>query len=54
MLGTERLLSDRQRALQERPRPGRVALGLKQEGEKVEAPRRIGMLGTENLFANRL
>ena len=28
MLGPERLLADRQRALEERPRPGEIALGL--------------------------
>ena len=47
MLGAERLLPDRQRALIERPRAGEVALGLKQQGEVVEARRRIGMLGAE-------
>jgi hypothetical protein len=50
MLGAERLLIDRQRTLEERPRPGKVALSLKQSGEIVEAPRRIGMLGAEHLL----
>ena len=31
MLGAERLLADRQRALAERPRPGEIALGPQQE-----------------------
>ena len=53
MLGAERLLVDRQRALEERPRAGEVALGLKQEGEVVEARRRLGMLGAERLLADR-
>jgi hypothetical protein len=35
---------DRQRALQERPRPRKVALFLKQEGEVVEVRRRGGNL----------
>ncbi len=42
MLGAERLLADRQRALIERPRPRKDALGLKQAGEVVGARRRIG------------
>ena len=53
MVGAERLLADRQRALEERPRPGEIALGLKQEGEVVEAHRRIGMVGAERLLADR-
>src|SRR5208337_3347531 len=53
MLGAERLLADRQRALQKRTRPGKVALGLKQTREVVEARRRIGMLGAERLLADR-
>ena len=53
MLGAERLLADRQRALEERPRAGEVALGLKQEGEVVEARRGVGMLGAERLLADR-
>ena len=52
MLGAERLLADRQRALEERPRPRKVALGLKQAGEVAEAPRRIGMVGAERLLAD--
>ena len=50
MLGAERLFTDRQRPLEERPRPGKVALSLKQEGEVVEARRRKGMLGAERLL----
>jgi hypothetical protein len=53
MLGAERLLADRQRALEERPRPHKVALGLEQEGEAGEASRRIRMLGAERLLADR-
>ena len=53
MLGAERLLADRQRALVERPRHRKLALGLKQAGEVAEARRRIGMLGAERLLADR-
>ena len=53
MLGAEHLLVDRQRALEERPRRRKVALVLKQDGEVVEARRRIGMLGAEYLLADR-
>ena len=53
MLGAERLFAYRQRALEERPRPRKVALVLEQDGEVVEARRRIGMLGAEHLFAYR-
>jgi hypothetical protein len=31
VLGAERLLAGRQRALEQRPRPGEIALGLQQE-----------------------
>ena len=41
MLGAEHLFADRQGALVERPRPGKVALGLKQTREVVEARRRM-------------
>ena len=51
MLGAERLFAYRQRALVERPRRRKVALVLEQDGEVVEARRRIGMLGAEHLFA---
>ena len=44
--GTEHFLADRQRAFQERPRPGKVTLGLEQPSEVVQAPCRIGMLGS--------
>ena len=53
MLGAERLFAYRQRALEERPRPRKVALVPEQDGEVVEARRRIGMLGAEHLFAYR-
>ena len=53
MLGAERLLADRQGALEERPRRREVALVLKQDGEVVEARRRIGMVGAERLLADR-
>ena len=53
MLGAEHLLADRQRALEERPRRREVALVLQQQGEVVEAPRRIGMLGAEHLLRDR-
>ena len=53
MLGAERLLVDRQRALVEGPRRRQVALVLQQHGEVVEARRRIGMLGAERLLADR-
>ena len=53
MLGAEQLLADRQRALEERSRPHKVALVLKQAGEVVEARRRIGMLGAEQLLTDR-
>jgi hypothetical protein len=53
VLGAERLLPDRQRALIEWPRPGEVALVPKQGGEVVEARRRIGMLGAERLPPDR-
>jgi hypothetical protein len=53
MLGAERVLADRKRALVERPRRREVALDLKQDGEVVEARRRIGMLGAERLVVNR-
>jgi hypothetical protein len=45
MLGPERLLEDRQRALVERPRAGEIALDLQQGREVVEARRGRGMLG---------
>ena len=53
MIGAERLFPDRQRALEERSRSRKVALGLKQAGKVVEASRRIGMLGAERLLADR-
>jgi len=53
MLGAERLLVYRQRALQERPRPRKVALVPEQDGEVVEARRPVGMRWAEHLFAYR-
>jgi hypothetical protein len=53
MLGAEHLLADRQRAVEERPRPRKVVLVPKQDGEVVEALRRFGMLGAEPLLADR-
>ena len=53
MVGAERLLPDRQGALEERPGCGEVALVLKQHGEVVEARRRIGMVGAERPLADR-
>ena len=53
MLGAEHPFLDRQRSLVKRACPRKVALDLKQEGEVVEAPRRIGMLEAERLFADR-
>ena len=53
MLGAEHLLADRQRALEERPRPGIVPLGPQQAGEVVEAGRRVEMLGAEHLLVDR-
>jgi hypothetical protein len=53
MLGAERLLADRQRVLEERPRSRKIALVVKQVGEVVESHRRIVMLGTERLLADR-
>src|SRR5262249_35955072 len=42
----------RQRALGERSRPRKVALALQQDGEVVEAFRRLRVLGAEHLFAD--
>jgi hypothetical protein len=53
MLGPERLLVDRQSALVERPRSGKVALGLKHGGKTLEAQGGPGMLGAERLLADR-
>jgi hypothetical protein len=39
-----------QRALDERPRPRKLALVFEQQSEVVEARRRVGMLGAERLF----
>ena len=48
MLGAERLFVYRQRALEERPRARKVALGLEQVGEVVEARCSVAMLGSPN------
>jgi hypothetical protein len=53
MVNAERLLSDRKRPLEERPRAGEVALALKQEGEVVEALGGRGMVAAERLLADR-
>ena len=47
------LLMDRQGALAERPRPRKVALIVKQQGEGVEGRRRIEMIGVEHLLMDR-
>jgi hypothetical protein len=51
MLGLE-LLTDRQRALAERPRARKAALVLQQQGEVVEALPRKWMLGSEHFLAD--
>ena len=53
VLGAERLLADRQRALDRAaaPPPGRP--GPEAGGEVVEARRRVGVLGAEHLLADR-
>ena len=53
MLGAERLLVNRQRALQEQPRRCQIAVVVKQHSEVIEAHRRIGMFGAERLLADR-
>jgi hypothetical protein len=53
MVGAERLLADRQRPLEERPRRRKIALRLQQGGEVVEALRGIGMVGAERPLADR-
>jgi hypothetical protein len=53
MLGAEHLLADRQRTLEERPSPPKVALRLKQGAEVIEAARCLGMLGAERLLEDR-
>jgi len=53
MVGVEHLLSDRVGALEERPRAGEVALGLKQNRQIIGASRRIGMVRAEDLFSDR-
>ncbi len=53
MLGAERFLPDRQGALEQRPRAGKVALRLKQSGEVLEALRGVGMLGAERFLPDR-
>jgi hypothetical protein len=53
MLGAEHLPADRQRALNERSRPRKIALKMKQDGEVVEALRCIRMVGAEHLLVDR-
>jgi hypothetical protein len=50
MLGAECLLSYRQCALLERPRPGNVALIVEQAGEVIEAQRSFRRLGCRDLL----
>ena len=52
MLGAERLLPDRERALIERLGLGVAALGIVEHGQVVEARRHLGMLGAERLLPN--
>src|SRR5208282_6494082 len=52
MRGAERLFADRQLPLDERPRPRKVALGVKQEG-KIDEARGGIMVGAERLLADR-
>ena len=47
MVRAERFLGDRQRPLEERPRPGELALRPKQLAEVVEAHRSTGMVASE-------
>jgi hypothetical protein len=53
MLGAEHLLTDRQRALVERPCRCQVALGSEQAGKVAKAGRRIGMLWAAHLLVDR-
>jgi hypothetical protein len=53
MLGAKHLFADRQRALGERLRLRKLALGVQQVGEVIEDQWRIGMLRTECPLANR-
>jgi hypothetical protein len=53
MLGAERLVADRQRALEERSRSGEVALLSKHMAEVVQDRCRIGMVRTKRLFSYR-
>ena len=53
MIPSKNLVSYRQRALEERLRPSKVALVMKEIGEVIEARRRIGMLGAERLLVDR-
>jgi hypothetical protein len=47
MIGTERLFSDRQRALVIRPRSRKIAPRIQQGAEIVEVASRVPMVGTE-------
>ena len=53
MIGTERLLSDRQRALVERLGLGIATLVVVKRRQIVQRCRDIGMIGTERLFPDR-
>jgi hypothetical protein len=53
MLGAEHFLADRQRALYERPRSGKVPLAVKLISEVIEARCRIGVLGADRLIVDR-
>ena len=53
MVGAERLLRDRQRALEERLGVGVAALGSVQLGQVVERDGDIGVVGAERLLADR-
>ena len=53
MVGTERLLADRQRSLVERLGLGVAALVSVQLSQVVQRLRDIGMVGTERLLADR-
>ena len=53
MLGAERLLADRDGALEERLGLGVAAGGLVELGEVVEPAGEVGVLGAERLLADR-
>ena len=53
MIGTEGLLTDRQRPLEQRLRLGVIALSTVQLRQIVQAGRHVGMIGTEGLLIDR-